>query len=50
MAQLVRQEMTNKEVAARCWVAPRTVEFHLRNVFTKPGVTSRGAPARLELS
>jgi DNA-binding CsgD family transcriptional regulator len=50
VAQLVSQGMTNKEVAAQCWVSPRTVEFHLRNVFTKAGVTSRGALARLELS
>jgi ATP/maltotriose-dependent transcriptional regulator MalT len=50
VAQLVSQGMTNKEVAAQCWVSPRTVEFHLRNVFTKAGVTSRGALARLDLS
>jgi DNA-binding CsgD family transcriptional regulator len=50
VAQLVSQGMTNKEVAAQCWVSPRTVEFHLRNVFTKTGVTSRGALAPLDLS
>ena len=50
VAQLVSQGMSNKEVAAQCWVSPRTVEFHLRNVFTKTGVTSRGALARLDLS
>jgi DNA-binding CsgD family transcriptional regulator len=49
VAQLVSQGMTNKEVAAQCWVSPRTVEFHLRNVFTKTGVASRGALARLDL-
>ena len=49
-AQLVSQGMTDKEVAAQCWVSPRTVEFHLRNVFTKAGGTSRGALARLKLS
>jgi DNA-binding CsgD family transcriptional regulator len=49
VAQLVSQETTNKEVAARCWVSPDTVEFQLRNVFTMAGVTPRGALARLEL-
>jgi len=36
-------------VAAECWVSPRTVAFHLRNVFTKTGVTSRGELAHLDL-
>jgi DNA-binding CsgD family transcriptional regulator len=42
--------MSNKDVAAQCWVSPRTVAFHLRNIFTKAGVTSRGELARLELA
>jgi DNA-binding CsgD family transcriptional regulator len=49
VAQLVSQGMSNREVAAQCWVSPRTVEFHLRNLFTKTGVTSRGALAHLDL-
>jgi DNA-binding CsgD family transcriptional regulator len=49
VAQLVSQGMSNKEVAAQCWVSPRTVEFHLRNVFTKTGVTSRTELAHLDL-
>ena len=50
IAQLVSQGMSNKEVAAQCWVSPRTVAFHLRNVFAKAGITSRGELVRLDLS
>ena len=49
VAELVSQGLSNKDVAARCWVSPRTVAFHLRNVFTKTGVTSRGELAHLDL-
>lgn len=48
-AQLVSQGMSNKEAAAQCWVSPRTIAFHLRNCFTKTGVTSRGELAQLQL-
>ena len=41
VAQLVQQGMSNREVAAQLFVSPRTVDFHLRNVFAKTGVTSR---------
>ncbi|TCN42134.1 putative ATPase [Kribbella orskensis] len=49
VAQLVSSGLSNKDVAAQCWVSPRTVAFHLRNVFAKAGVTSRGELARLDL-
>ena len=49
IAQLVSSGMSNKDVAAQCWISPRTVAFHLRNVFAKAGVTSRGELAQLEL-
>ena len=49
IAQLVSAGMSNKEVAAQCWISPRTVAFHLRNVFTKAGITSRGELAQLDL-
>jgi DNA-binding CsgD family transcriptional regulator len=48
VAGLVRQGMSNKDIAAQCWVSPRTVAFHLRNIFTKAGVTSRGELAHLD--
>jgi len=49
IAQLVSEGMSNKDVAEVCWISPRTVAFHLRNVFTKTDVTSRGELARLSL-
>jgi DNA-binding CsgD family transcriptional regulator len=49
VAQLVSTGLSNKDVAAQCWVSPRTVAFHLRNVFTKVGVSSRTELARLNL-
>lgn len=50
VAQLVSTGLSNKDVAAQCWVSPRTVAFHLRNVFTKVGVSSRTALAQLDFS
>lgn len=50
IAQLVSTGLSNKDVAAQCWVSPRTVAFHLRNVFAKVGVSSRGELAQLGFS
>src|SRR3954451_1882546 len=50
VAEHVSKGLSNKDVAAQCWVSPRTVAFHLRNVFTKTGVTSRGELAQLPLT
>lgn len=50
VAHLVSTGLSNKDVAAQCWVSPRTVAFHLRNVFTKVGVSSRTELAQLDFS
>jgi DNA-binding NarL/FixJ family response regulator len=43
LAGLARDGLSNPEIGARLFLSPRTVEWHLKNVFTKLGISSRMA-------
>jgi DNA-binding CsgD family transcriptional regulator len=47
VALLVAEGLTNKDVAARLFLSPKTVEFHLGNVFHKLNVRTRTQLARV---
>jgi DNA-binding CsgD family transcriptional regulator/tetratricopeptide (TPR) repeat protein len=49
VGRLVAAGMTNREVAAQLFLSPRTIDFHLRNLFRKLGLTSRTQLAQLDL-
>jgi DNA-binding CsgD family transcriptional regulator len=49
ITRLVAEGATNKEVATRLFLSPRTIDYHLRKVFSKLGISSRGELIRSSL-
>jgi DNA-binding CsgD family transcriptional regulator len=49
IARLVSTGASSKEVAGQLFLSPRTVDYHLRKIFTKTGITSRSQLSGLDL-
>jgi DNA-binding CsgD family transcriptional regulator len=47
IARLAAEGLTSPEIAAALYLSPRTVEWHLRKIFTKLGVSTRRQLRRL---
>jgi hypothetical protein len=47
VAELVADGLTNRDVGARLFLSPHTIDFHLRQIYRRLGVRSRVELARL---
>ncbi|MGZ5345730.1 MAG: LuxR C-terminal-related transcriptional regulator [Actinomycetota bacterium] len=49
IARIVARGASNRDAAAELFLSPRTIEYHLRKVFTKLGISSRVELVRMRL-